>query len=107
MWQFLIKRCIESFRSLRQFPLVIFFESMQTNFGLCETGQRNYCPFSSLYWNCILSLVNSQTVAYFDKQHVSWNTVSLSKHLLMQCSLLNSKILLFGGCISRLRTEFH
>ena len=54
----------------------------------------------------MLFVLSSQTVTCFDKEHVSWNAVSLSKHLLMHRSSLNSKIFFFGGCISRLRMTF-
>jgi hypothetical protein len=95
MSQFSMKRRVESLRSSRQFPLLIFCETVWTNVGLSESGQRSYFHFALLYWNCIFSVLNSQTVIYFDKQHVSWNIVSSSEQLLILCSSLVSKIICF------------
>jgi hypothetical protein len=76
MSRFPMKRRIESLRSSRQFPLNVFFvKPCSRMLDYLKMNKEATVLFLIYIGIAFFSLLNSQTVIYFDKQHVSWNSL--------------------------------
>ena len=91
MSQFSMKRRVEFLRISRQFPLQFFCGTMRRMLDYLKMDKEATVVLLFYNGNVFFSLLNSQTVTFVNKQHVSWTIVSYS---LLQSPIVSYSLLI-------------